>query len=63
MAYGELLCHEDAPPPDEIRCSITPGPYMHSSVKFLTIVAIFKDHYCHLVKYIILSLIKSNSVY
>ena len=40
MAYGELLCHEDAPPPDEIRRSITPDPYMHSSVKLT-------DHHRH----------------
>ena len=33
MAYGELLCHEDAPPPNKIRFYITPDPYMHSSVK------------------------------
>ena len=29
MAYKEVLCREDAPPPDEVRRSITPVRNMH----------------------------------
>ena len=35
MAYGELLCQEDAPSPGKIRHSITPDLYIHLSVKFM----------------------------